>query len=117
MAQALIRDRSDALSKLGKKKLVDGINVVHSFTVDRKRLKLAAVVRQQRIVDWTVLDANGRRVPSELVEVTREKKPTCWRCVKDKEGNLHCFMIPCPDIPLPPFGTSAFLETIQKIKL
>lgn len=119
MAQTVIRDRSasDALTKIRKKRLVNGVNVVHNFTVDRKRLKLAAVIRGKRLVDWRILDANGKRVPSELVKVMRKKKPTCWRCVEDREGNLHCFMIPCPDIPLPPFGTNAFLKAIEKIGL
>ena len=115
--QSVIRDTSPFLLKLGKRKLVEGPNPITSFTASGKRLKLAAVARGGRIVDWSIIGPGGRPVKSEFVKVTRQRKVTCWRCTTDKNGDLHCFMIPCPDIPLPPFGTAAFAAALKKLSL
>jgi hypothetical protein len=115
--QSVIRDTSPFLLKLGKRKLVNGPNPITSFIVGGKRLRLAAVARGGKIVDWAIIGPNGNPVKSEFVKVTRQKKVTCWRCVADKDGELHCFMIPCPDIPLPPFGTAAFATALKKVTL
>lgn len=119
MAKTIIRTRkgSDPVARLARARLRDGVNVVQSFTVDGRKLRLAAVVRGNKITGWQVLAQNGRQVPVESIKVSAKGKVTCWRCVKDRSGDLHCFMIPCPDIPLPPFGTAAFAATLRKIQL
>jgi hypothetical protein len=114
---SVIRDTSPLLLKLGKRRLIDGANPVTSFLVDGKRFRLAAIARRGRITDWAIIGPNGKPVKSEFVKVTVQKKVTCWRCVADKDGELHCFMIPCPDIPLPPFGTAAFATALGKVSL
>lgn len=78
------------------KQLQDGLNLIHTSP---KGVRLSAKVNNGKIMDWVVTDKNGRNIPTTMQKKAEGGKMTCWKCYEDSEGNLQCYVIPCPKFP------------------
>jgi len=65
-------------------------------------LRLVGVAQGGRIVDYAVVDAEGRTAPTlstlAVSSTGDDCNPCCWKCGKDGGGTVHCWQIDCPVI-------------------
>lgn len=65
-------------------------------------MKLYGRYEQGRFVEFIIVDAHGKTVPSQVTRRADAKgKTTCWQCGKGEDGGTHCWVIPCPVITGP----------------
>lgn len=62
----------------------------------RSGLQLVALVDDGVVLDYAVVDAEGRAVESLTTPAAGET--VCWKCGKDASGTIHCWQIDCPVI-------------------
>lgn len=88
----------DVRGKLQKFAAKPGLNLV-----DQKGgLKLYGRYDQGRFVEFVIVDANGKTVPSQMTRrLNAQGETTCWQCGKGEDGSTHCWVIPCPVIKGP----------------
>ncbi len=80
------------LPKLKGMQLKEGLNEVETTSTGER---IAANVKNGKVVGWVVTDSTGKKVPTTLRRVQAEGETHCWHCYKRK-GNTHCFEIVCP---------------------
>jgi hypothetical protein len=65
-------------------------------------LRLLGVAQSGRIVDYAVVDAEGRTASTlstlAVSSAGDDCNPCCWKCGKDGGGTVHCWQIDCPVI-------------------
>jgi predicted NAD/FAD-binding protein len=65
-------------------------------------LRLVAVAQGGRVVDYAVVDAEGRSATTlstlAVGPAGDDCNPCCWKCGKDGGGTVHCWQIECPVI-------------------
>lgn len=89
---------TDATEELIGMPLKEGHN-----SVARNRAGLELMVRAiaGSPLEYVIVDSQGEPV-DQVVQVRatnkRTRKTTCWECGVDKDGNTHCWKIPCPVI-------------------
>jgi hypothetical protein len=64
-------------------------------------LQLVAIAQDGRVLDYAVVDAEGRTattLSTLAVSTGDDCNPCCWKCGKDGGGTVHCWQIDCPVI-------------------
>jgi hypothetical protein len=65
-------------------------------------LRLVAIAQGGRVLDYAVVDAEGRTAPTlstlAVSPTGDDCNPCCWKCGKDGGGTVHCWQIECPVI-------------------
>ena len=65
-------------------------------------LRLVAFAQDGRVVDYAVVDAEGRSATTlstlAVGPAGDDCNPCCWKCGKDGGGTVHCWQIECPVI-------------------
>lgn len=65
-------------------------------------LRLVALAQDGRVVDYAVVDAEGRSATTlstlAVGPAGDDCNPCCWKCGKDGGGTVHCWQIECPVI-------------------
>lgn len=65
-------------------------------------LRLVALAEDGRVVDYAVVDAEGRSATTlstlAVGPAGDDCNPCCWKCGKDGGGTVHCWQIECPVI-------------------
>lgn len=65
-------------------------------------LRLVAIAQGGRVLDYAVVDAQGRTAPTlstlAVSSTGDDCNPCCWKCGKDSGGTIHCWQLPCPVI-------------------
>lgn len=93
------REVEDVRARVAQMRIRDGV-----MTIGRTSsgLQLVAIAQGGRILDYAVVDAQGRTAPtlsSLAVSSTGDDcNPCCWKCGKDAGGTVHCWQIECPVI-------------------
>src|SRR5687767_4076427 len=85
----------DVRSRMRTMGLDDG-----ATTISRTRsgLQLVALVDDGVVLDYAVVDAEGRAITSFSTSTTAAGDTVCWKCGKDAGGTIHCWQIDCPVI-------------------
>lgn len=65
-------------------------------------LRLVAIAQGGRVLDYAVVDAEGRTATTQssiaVGPAGDDCNPCCWKCGKDGGGTVHCWQIECPVI-------------------
>ncbi|HEU4464655.1 MAG TPA: hypothetical protein VFS53_06380 [Gemmatimonadota bacterium] len=65
-------------------------------------LRLVAFAQGGRVIDYAVVDAEGRSATTlsslAVGPAGDDCNPCCWKCGKDAGGTVHCWQIECPVI-------------------
>jgi hypothetical protein len=65
-------------------------------------LRLVAFAQDGRVVDYAVVDSEGRSATTmstlAVGPAGDDCNPCCWKCGKDGGGTVHCWQIECPVI-------------------
>ena len=94
----------DARPLLKKIKLKEGVNVI---TTIKNGYKFAVKLKKGEAPAWIAIDPSGNEIQTIERKKGAERKVTCWRCFEDKNGDLHCVEIPCPEGTKPWGGGSS----------
>ncbi|WP_242202608.1 hypothetical protein [Aestuariivivens insulae] len=100
----------DALEKTYNTNLKAGLNTILQSEAGDIALKLNIVEGKK---PEYIITENGVEIPSDFKQTTEGNKTTCWRCARDGDGNLHCFIIACPK-DLDPIG-NVFVNNTFKL--
>ena len=89
----------DVRARVAQMRIRDGVTTLGRTS---SGLQLVAIAQGGRILDYAVVDAQGRTAPtlsSLVVSSTGDDcNPCCWKCGKDAGGTVHCWQIECPVI-------------------
>jgi hypothetical protein len=89
----------DVRAQVAEMRLADGATIVGRT---RTGLRLLAIADGGRVIDYAVVDADGRTdttLSTLAVSTTGDDcNPCCWKCGKDAGGTVHCWQIECPVI-------------------
>ncbi len=89
----------DLRSQLRTIRLKVGENLVEKST--KTGLSLYAVAgKDRKVTNWVIKDSRGRIIKSELIRQKTANETTCWKCGKDANGDIHCWIIECPVIQM-----------------
>ncbi len=99
--QTIFDHQVNLKAKMAKMTPQEGLNYLHTFRIGSLRIRLAALVKNSRIIDWVTVDSAGKQTKSTGLQLLEKKKGrvpkiTCWRCVKDENGDIHCVEVECP---------------------
>ncbi|HEY7473116.1 MAG TPA: hypothetical protein VIE68_12295 [Gemmatimonadota bacterium] len=89
----------DVRERVAGMRLADGATIVGRTA---SGLNLVAIADGGRVIDYAVVDGEGRTATTQsalAVSGTGDDcNPCCWKCGKDAGGTVHCWQIDCPVI-------------------
>ena len=93
------RQVEDVRDRVSRMRLRDGATQVGKTS---SGLQLVAIAQGGRILDYAVVDAQGRTATTlstlAVSSTGDDCNPCCWKCGKDAGGTVHCWQIECPVI-------------------
>jgi hypothetical protein len=88
----------DVRARVAGMRIADGVTTIGRTSTG---LSLVAIAAGGRVIDYAVVDAEGRTATTQstlAVSTAGDCNPCCWKCGKDGGGTVHCWQIECPVI-------------------
>jgi hypothetical protein len=89
----------DVRARVAGMRIADGVTTIGRTSTG---LRLVAIADGGRVIDYAVVDAEGRTASTQSTLATStagdDCNPCCWKCGKDGGGTVHCWQIECPVI-------------------
>ena len=88
----------DVRARVAGMRIGDGVTTIGRTSTG---LSLVAIADGGRVIDYAVVDAQGRTATTQsalAVSTAGDCNPCCWKCGKDGGGTVHCWQIDCPVI-------------------
>lgn len=88
----------DVRVRVAGMRIADGVTTIGRTSTG---LSLVAIADDGRVIDYAVVDAEGRTASTQstlAVSSAGDCNPCCWKCGKDGGGTVHCWQIDCPVI-------------------
>lgn len=89
----------DVRTRVAQMRIADGVTTLGRTS---SGLQLVAIADAGRVLEYAVVDAEGRTATTQstlaVSSAGDDCNPCCWKCGKDGGGTIHCWQIPCPVI-------------------